>query len=326
MVQIMEMEYKQEVNDSYLILKEEDGSEEEKFQFRMITENNIPGLLHTQKRSFNNENSLYYRINGRQSLFHMMEKREADAEILRSLLRGIDILLNTLSQYLLDADSLLLIPECIYFHTTEKDIGFCFYPFEQKDIRQQLRELSEYFLERINREDEQAVSIAFRLYRMTREPNFAFSEIVEKLVYKEGGMYEEKSLQRDDEQSYSKYVSDEERERYNEGDKQSKKNVKGLYEDTEEVRNPKEQKQDKNNAISALTMLNGRNLMFLSVALAVGSFLYFLYVYAVKQYFYGYSLVQVLGTMEAIFSICLMGVFLLISFGLYFYIAKKNKK
>lgn len=321
----MEMEYKQEVNDSYLILKEEDGSEEEKFQFRMITENNIPGLLHIEKRSFNNENSLYYRINGRQSLFQMMEKREADAEILRSLLRGIDMLLNTLSQYLLDVDSLLLIPECIYIHTTEKDIGFCFYPFEKKDIRQQLRELSEYFLDRINREDEQAVSIAFRLYRMTREPNFAFSEIVEKLVYKEGIMHEEKSLQREDEQSYSKYLSDEERDRYGEGDKQSRKNVKDLYEDTEEIKNHKEQKKDTNNATSVSTMQGKRSLVFLSIALTVGSFLYFLYVYAVKQYYYGYSFLQVLGTMEAILALGLLFFWGGLSFILQICVKKKSK-
>lgn len=304
----MQMEYKQDVNDSYLILKEEEGVEEENFQLRMITENNIPGLLHTEKRNFNNENSLYYRINGRQNLLQMMQKREADAEILRSLLRETDAVLNTLAQYLLDADSLLLIPECIYFHATEKNISFCMYPFGRKDIRQQLRELSEYFLDRINREDEQAVNIAFRLYRMTREPNFAFSEIVEKLVYEPGGTHGEKTWERDEEQSDSPYASNKEQERYSEYEMQDKKASRRLYEEQEEIRNQKEYKQNENCVTSVPQIRAKQSLMFFSMLLTFGSFLYFLYVCLVKRYFYGYSFLQVLGTKEAIFALGLMVV------------------
>lgn len=283
----------------------------------MITENNITGLLRAEKRNFNNERRIYYHIGSRQSLMQLQNKKDVDAKMLKRLLIEMNEILSTLTQYLLDADALLLIPECIYLSSADETISFCLYPYEKRDIRQQFRELSEYFLERINREDEQAVRLAFQLYRMTREPNFVFSEIVEKLVYKEVKEYE-KRAESTYEQQDSEWLSDKGPSKWSESENQSRAHLGQPYEDTKEKQNHNEAKQHKDNLVSVSYVTGKTKFLLLNIALTVGSFLYVVYVYAVKQYFYGYSFLQVLSTFEAIFSLGLFGVFWLISLILYF--------
>lgn len=173
---------KHEGNDSYLVIDGPIHGERENFILRMITENRIEGLLLAGKHDLNGEQQIYYRINGMVSLKERYEKCQMKKEQLAGLLLSMEEVQRQLESYLLDGDNLLLSPDHIYASTVHETFSFCLYPGSGQDIRSQIRLLAEYLLEHINHEDEEVVAMAYRFYRMTRDENFEFFQIVEELV------------------------------------------------------------------------------------------------------------------------------------------------
>lgn len=314
----MEINFKREANDSYLIIEEnnsimiDDNPEEEEdayytdFHFRMITENSIPGLLSVSRQNFNGKNQFYYRISGKQSLKEAYEKKEMGRDDFMHLLLHLRDLLNTLNQYLLDSDYLLLSPEFIYVSATSGEVEFCMYPMNKKDIKKQIRSLCEYFLNHIDHEDEKVVSLAYQLYRLTREEKFEFHGIVSELAI---------CVEDTECLNYEKNTDTVE----NTDNVEDAKIVEKKYHVTEEKKNiALEDKPQlcENDNLSAEEKIPAFKI--LAGCLTGGSFLSFLYIYFVKSYFYGYSPGQIITAKETIIGFVLFvlsgGITLLYSF------------
>ena len=125
----MESIIKQEANNSYFILKEETISPREEFLLRMITENQIPGLLQVTRNQLNAEGELYYNINGYVSFEEYCGKKQLGQQDVKRLLLALQKILKQMEEYLLDADSLLLEPGSLFYSTSKETFGICLYPF-----------------------------------------------------------------------------------------------------------------------------------------------------------------------------------------------------
>ncbi|MCM1161808.1 MAG: FHA domain-containing protein [Roseburia sp.] len=174
--------YRRELNSSYFILEEHAMESAQYYQMKMVTENKISHLLPISIHNFNGENQFYYDISGKQTLACIFEKREIEAEQIMQILSGLSKALKELEGYLLEEDHLCLEPEYMYMNVNTEQLFLCFYPFEEADFCQSIQKLSEYLLNRIDHQDEQAVNIAYQLYRLTREEHFAFIQIVEEIL------------------------------------------------------------------------------------------------------------------------------------------------
>ena len=152
------------------------------YQMKMVTENNISHLLPVSVHNFNGENQIYYDISGKQTLTCIFEKREIEAEQIMQILSGLSKALLELESYLLEENYLCLDPEYMYMNVNAEQLYLCFYPFEETDFSQSIQKLSEYLLNHINHQDEQAVAIGYQLYRLTREDNFVFIQIAEEIL------------------------------------------------------------------------------------------------------------------------------------------------
>ena len=173
--------YKREYNKSSLIFEQEKESQNALFQIRMLLENKIEGLLSCEVHPFNGESHIYYDITGKQTISCIFEKRKMSAADVESILLGIKNTLFNMQNYLLDADHLLLLPEYIYMDLSTKQIFFCFYPFETGDQEEKFSRLAEYLLEKIDHEEQQAVFAAYQFYRLIREKNSSFFQVVDQL-------------------------------------------------------------------------------------------------------------------------------------------------
>lgn len=174
--------YRRELNSSYFILEEQAMGSAQYYQMKMVTENKISHLLPISIHNFNGENQFYYDVSGKQTLACIFEKREIEAEQIMQILSGLSKALEELEGYLLEEDYLCLDPEYMYMNVNTEQLFLCFYPFEEADFCQSIQKLSEYLLNRIDHQDEQAVNIAYQLYRLTREEHFAFIQIVEEIL------------------------------------------------------------------------------------------------------------------------------------------------
>ena len=182
----MEFVIKQEANNSYFVLKEESISQREEFLLRMITENQIPGLLQVTRNQLNAEGELYYHINGYISFAEYCAKKQLGQQDVKRLLLTLQNILKQMEEYLLDADSLLLEPDSLFYSTSKETFGICLYPFSQRNVRSQIQDLGEYLLNHINHEDENVVRMTYQFYRLTREGNFEISQVVEELIRDSG--------------------------------------------------------------------------------------------------------------------------------------------
>lgn len=178
---MLEPIYKKEYDQSSLIFQNEQAEAGEYFQMQMFLENRIEGLLECSLHSFNGENQIFFDISGKQTLSSIYEKKQMKASDLEVLLFGIRKALENMREYLLDESYLLLSPEYIYINLSAGQLFLCFYPFEKREFAKGMADLAEYLLERVDHEDNEAVVLAYRFYRLVREDNFSYMQIMDEL-------------------------------------------------------------------------------------------------------------------------------------------------
>ena len=224
--------YERSMNHNYLVLSTYQffgDTLEESYVERMLLENRIPGLLPVISRHKDGERQYCYEINSLQSLERLYEKQEISYEVLQKLLKGCIQCFERLEEYLLDGSQILLLPEYIFLHMDTKEPYFVCYPNYDVDVRKAFQKLVDYLLTKINHNQEQAVWLAYQVYRYTRNSNYVLDEIknilyeaqemVESVIYKDSIIFEESIKKKDDINTKQEFLVPDK---------------KGLYEDTEE--------------------------------------------------------------------------------------------
>lgn len=179
-----EKRYERSMNHNYMILSSYDffgQGEQEDYTTRMLLGNKIPGLLPVMCRKNAGEKQYCYEINSMQSLDRLYEKQEIGYDALYKLLMGCIRILECLEEYLLDGTQIVLSPEYVYFHMETKEPFLVCYPEYHADIRESFMVFMDYLLTRIDHTQEQAVWLAYQVYRYTRNPNYVLSRIKELL-------------------------------------------------------------------------------------------------------------------------------------------------
>ena len=91
----------------------------------MIRENKIEGLLTCEAVLVDGKYEYKYEITSRQQMDRVYEKRGLGGEEIRHFLQGLQKAMEGVEKYLLDLDSLLVVPEYIYMDIEEKIPVFC---------------------------------------------------------------------------------------------------------------------------------------------------------------------------------------------------------
>ena len=148
----MEISYKRELDQNYLILWEEKFRD--CYQVEMLVKNQIPGLLSCRLGLWDEKAALYYEITSRQNLRLILERKRLNAGELYRLLEGLQKAVKTCRSYLLDGKQLLLNPDYIYLEPDTWEPAFCYFPFEEQEMQEAFLSLAEYLLDRLDRQDQ----------------------------------------------------------------------------------------------------------------------------------------------------------------------------
>ena len=143
----MQIDYKRDLNHTYVILQEEKEPDTASYQIRMLLTNTIPGLLDCKIGKMDDKTLFYYEVTSKQSLQSVFEQRSIGAEALRKLFEQLLDLLEELGQYLLAPDGLVLQPELVFADANLENFSFCYLPGKQGHtgcFQKQIRELMEY--------------------------------------------------------------------------------------------------------------------------------------------------------------------------------------
>lgn len=197
----MEVFYKRSMDNSYMVIGGTDISTEETYQSRMLAENRIPGLLPCKIQKLNGDKLFYYEITGCQSLQNLFEKRKFGRQELEDLFISVLRMMECLDEYLMNRDFLLLQPSCIFQNNENNTYSFVWIPVRQGKMELEFRQLTEYILPKIDHTDQEAVTLGYRVYKESVEPNIRM-ELLKKQIYlqKEEELVQERRILKHEEE------------------------------------------------------------------------------------------------------------------------------
>ena len=199
----MQIDYKRDLNHTYVILQEEKEPDTASYQIRMLLTNAIPGLLDCKIGKMDDKTLFYYEVTSRQSFQSVFEQRSIGAEVLRKLFEQLLDLLEELGQYLLVPDGLVLQPELVFADANLENFSFCYLPGKQGHtgcFQKQIRELMEYLLPKLDHQEQDAVVLGYGLYREISAEIFSV-ETIQALLYQTGKEKKETTEQEGKERS-----------------------------------------------------------------------------------------------------------------------------
>ena len=181
----MYVEYKRDVGGNYLIIHEDESVNMSSYQARMLMGNDIPSVLKCRMQGLDGKTLIYYDITSKQSVASFYEQRKLRGEDLVMIFTGFIKIMEEMAEFLMNHEQLLLCPEYMFIDIEKRKIYFCCLPNYGHPIQEQLRELTEYFLPKLDHEDPDAVSLGYGIYRLAMEPGIQLESIKES-VYRFG--------------------------------------------------------------------------------------------------------------------------------------------
>lgn len=194
----MEINFQKELGKYYIVL--EGGKTRSEYAFRVICENKIENILKVETSRIDGQVKYYYEVDGLTSLEKCFYRKSMSAPDVEAVLRAITSVPDALDEYLLNKDNIVLSPETIFLSSDLQKVYFCYYPDETSDFMSAIKEISTFFLKKIDHQDNEAVTLAYSSFEISSRENYSLMELQEilpKSVEKTGRPIEEVDLEED---------------------------------------------------------------------------------------------------------------------------------
>ena len=172
----MEIEYIREIRDTYMQIE---AIKESGYQMKMITNNEIPGLLKVNSRVVNGKIRYMYRITSMMNMEDEFHKRNMDFKDLEGLMKGFSVIFSSMEDYLLDYGGLLLKPECVFKDIKTGEWKFAYTDSTENSFETGMKDFFEYVIRNINHKDIKAVTMAYGIYKRICEGNINPQDLFE---------------------------------------------------------------------------------------------------------------------------------------------------
>ncbi len=172
---MLDVKYYRDYRHNYLIIKDNGSLSANTYQRKMISENQIKGLLTCQERYINGDVLLYYEITSRQSLLSVYEDKRIGMDQLRKFFIQLKAVNDMLQKYLLDESDILMLPEYIFQNIETGEYYFLYYPDPEEG---KLSQLIEFFIDRVDNEDMEAVETVYKMADLIQKEHFVIDEVL----------------------------------------------------------------------------------------------------------------------------------------------------
>lgn len=172
---MLDVKYYKDYRHNYLIINDNGSLSENVYQRKMVTENQIKGLLASQERYINGDILLYYEITSKQSLSSIYDSKSIGMEQLRKFFIQLKLVNDMLQKYLLDGSCLILLPEYIFQNMESGEYFFIYYPDPEEGTFSQL---IDFFMSKVDNEDLKAVEIVYKIADLIHREQFAPDEVL----------------------------------------------------------------------------------------------------------------------------------------------------
>jgi len=159
---------------------EEYGVYKEDYQIRILQRNKIEGILPVKGRGMNGNSFYDYDVSGKISIKAMYERSKISSEDIKKFLLQLKEIMENVSNHLLMRENILLKPEYIFYENDQ--FYFCYYPPAKEDFWQEFHQLTEYFVQHADYEDQECVRIVFLLHKETMEEFYSLDKLIEQCL------------------------------------------------------------------------------------------------------------------------------------------------
>ena len=164
---------------SHMIL--ESGECLSQWEERMIAHTSLEHILFAESVREDGRIRMWYDITGKQSMDTLLDAEELQYELLCNLLAEIYQAVEQLEGILLQAEGLLLLPECIFVDYRTEELYFCYCPGNGKELPRAFEELMQYLLTKADHGDERVVKLVYSVYDRATKGSGSLLELKELL-------------------------------------------------------------------------------------------------------------------------------------------------
>lgn len=178
----MNIEYRKIFNKNYAIITDYNiKNYKECYRSKMLKSNKLNNFLAYDTQNFNGIIQFTYDISSKQSINSFYENCDIDYEMVRHLIMSLKTAFDTLNNFLLEPDYIVLDPQLIYMNIATKSIYFCYCPGENNNFYDSLNNFLCYILSKINYEDNNSIILAYSLQQQSTNKNYTFDDLLEIL-------------------------------------------------------------------------------------------------------------------------------------------------
>lgn len=177
----MDISYKNNGKNKFMIISGV-NIEEDDYKTKMVLNNKINAIVPMNIKRVNNQDELYYNITSLISLEDLFAREKVTEDFLYVLALQINQLLESVREYLLSIDCMLLKLKFIFYNYQEKRYYFCYFPEMNINYQEQLRKLFTQILEYVDYSDKSTIKVAYGVQQFVTETDFAIQDIAEYIV------------------------------------------------------------------------------------------------------------------------------------------------
>ncbi len=178
----MEIKYYRDSSHNYLVIDSNELNTDN-YQYKMIENNKIEGILPFTIRNMDGQSYIYYEIDSKQSLQNRYGAgRKMSYERLLAFIKSVVETSEKLGEYFLDEDHLIINSDCVFEDLSKGTFSFLYFPTDESDSvnfsetifkedsaysfdekKTGLFKLPDLILEVADMDDEKAAALAYRI-------------------------------------------------------------------------------------------------------------------------------------------------------------------
>lgn len=176
----LKTEYKRDFKNNYMLIsfEEEEEADIEKYEFKMLENNYISGLMKFKLVKENEKTIFCYDITSKQSLSRILEYKPIGLEDIKKIVLGIIRAITNMERFLLGTYGLLLNTDHIYVDPESLDLALCYLPCIKEEMQNKLSDLFAQILAKIDQNDHEGVVLAYSLYQESLKDNCVFNDLL----------------------------------------------------------------------------------------------------------------------------------------------------
>lgn len=151
------------------------------YEYPMLTENRIGGLLPLRIANADEQIQFWYDISGMHSLESWVKIRKPGEDFLKRFMTALAAASEQAGEYLLCEDGISLLPDRIFLNSDEKEMLFCYMPFEKVNFADGLRGFMEYYLSHMEHGKGENVQKCYAVYEKCQKEHITVEELLQVL-------------------------------------------------------------------------------------------------------------------------------------------------